>query len=476
MRFALIDNSTLTGVQRLLGQIPIKNTLSIDMDILCLESLLEAILFYDIIAVIDDYKPAYRNNRKDAFPQLLSLDPDHISYTELLSNAKSITDGIIPRVVGGQFTDGDFKPFFDLLKMNVTFTWDMSSSIYFLTQKMLAGIGGLDLEKYSKLNTAIFFELADKRRSEHVGAANDKLFLVGSDGHAIDINTKSHKLVDKDGKEREIGGLSDQASMYFAGLNWLAFRAILYTIAANSLGADLFLHPIRQSFQVNFLSKLHQEDTTIFKPLIDAMTDAANTSINRILSNTQPIVTKQPIPMFVAWFAQKVQDPHKYIEVAYNLRNEAPFNEARQKFIELESLAISDREKFVIESNKLLKEVGQSLEVVCSKYGASTSQGASSSSLIKLWNLSSIITKLPNIPEFDFHIPQLESIKSILPLKGFRGVYRNVISDLTQVSRLGEYYNIAASRVTLDKEAGAFFEKTEDIRYRKYRSGWKIPM
>lgn len=130
MRLALIDNSTITGVQRLFGQIPVKNTLSIDMDILCLESLLESILFYDTVAIIDDYKPAYRTNRQNSFPKLLSLTPAIISYNELIAKTKYLSDNIIPKVEGGQFTDGDFKPFFDLLKMNVTFTWDMASSVF----------------------------------------------------------------------------------------------------------------------------------------------------------------------------------------------------------------------------------------------------------------------------------------------------------------------------------------------------------
>src|SRR5919205_617329 len=156
MRYALIDNSTLTGVQRLLGQITIKNTLVTDMDILCLESLVEAILFYDEIFVIDDYKPYFRENRKSTFPYLTFLGTDVISFQELTRTTKGLTEGIVPRVEGGQFTDQDFKPFFDMLRMNVTFTWDMSSSVYYLTQKMLAGVGGLDLEKYSQLSSAIY--------------------------------------------------------------------------------------------------------------------------------------------------------------------------------------------------------------------------------------------------------------------------------------------------------------------------------
>src|SRR5690242_10238670 len=117
MRYALIDNSTLTGVQRLLGQIPIKNTLVTDMDILCLESLVEAVLFYDKVIVIDDYKPNFPESRKQSFPFLSSLSEDSLPLQDIIATSRNITDSIVPRVEAGKFTDQDFKPFVELLRM-----------------------------------------------------------------------------------------------------------------------------------------------------------------------------------------------------------------------------------------------------------------------------------------------------------------------------------------------------------------------
>jgi hypothetical protein len=61
MRYALIDNSTLTSIQRILGDIPVKNRAIIDNDILALENYIQAILFYDEIICIDDYKSNLKN-------------------------------------------------------------------------------------------------------------------------------------------------------------------------------------------------------------------------------------------------------------------------------------------------------------------------------------------------------------------------------------------------------------------------------
>jgi hypothetical protein len=470
MRYALIDNSTLTGVQRLFGQIPIKNTLVTDMDVLCLESLVEAILFYDQIFVIDDYKPYFRNSRTKSFPFLSSLGPDSLPIHELTATTKKLTESIVPRVEGGQFTDKDFKPFFDLLKMNVTFTWDMASSVYFLTQKMLAGVGGLDIKKYSRLSSAIYGELIDKRRAVETGIGETKVVLVDSQGKPIGPD---YEILDKENRSYS-PQMSSQASAFFAALNWLAFRTIFYTLAARNLKIDLILHPIRHSFQANFIPKFFKGDTNTFKPLLDAMNHSANESINKILGNVQPFVTKERVPLFVTWLAVKTGDPARFIETALELRQEAPFVKARQKLIELEAKLAEGN--FTSESNRLLQEVSLAMRSIVSKYGANTEQGISSSSIITLWNLTAALSGLPKIPNIKFQIPRSEFVKHIMPAKGFKAVYRTLVSDLVQVSQLGKYYEIITRRIVLEEGADELFAKEERAEFRRSKFYWKIPM
>jgi hypothetical protein len=45
--YALIDNATLTAVQRVMGQIIVKTPDTINGDLVALENLVQAILFYD---------------------------------------------------------------------------------------------------------------------------------------------------------------------------------------------------------------------------------------------------------------------------------------------------------------------------------------------------------------------------------------------------------------------------------------------
>ncbi len=62
-RRILIDNATLSGVERITGASQTLNLNYIANDILCLEKLVTAILFSDQLIGIDDYKDEFRSKR-----------------------------------------------------------------------------------------------------------------------------------------------------------------------------------------------------------------------------------------------------------------------------------------------------------------------------------------------------------------------------------------------------------------------------
>lgn len=470
MRYALIDNSTLTAVQRLLGEISIQNKHVIDGDIMAFENLLQAILFYDKIFYLDDYKEQYRYSRREYFKTILPLVPSEIGYKELIREAKGITEGIIPCVEGGKFTDDDFAPFFKQLRMNVLFNWEMSSSSYFLNVKMLEGVGGLDIPKYSKLSSMIYSELSDKSSSKEI--KKSKPLLYDSRGQAI---SSDYTVYDKEGDERETG-ISKPVEAFFAGLNWLAFRTTLYTLAAKEFGVDLILHPIRNAFQVNLLSKMYAGDQSVFEPIIQSMNGIATSTVNRVIASTQPIVLKHTLPMFTVWLANKNGDPHKFIQTVYELRNEKPFVEARAQLIELEELIHNGNPKFIKKTNELIMEVQKQMKRICVRYGIETPQGVPISPVVSVWNMSTIMSGLPQVPKLSLDIKALDFLRDLIPKKGFAAVYKTIIEDLTQIGRLGKYHDIITSKINLESEAQYYNAKVEQRKYERYKSSWKIPM
>lgn len=66
-RLILVDNATLSGVERLTGERQTLNLNNVDNDILCLEKLLTAILFSDALIGVDDYKDSFRSQRLKKF-------------------------------------------------------------------------------------------------------------------------------------------------------------------------------------------------------------------------------------------------------------------------------------------------------------------------------------------------------------------------------------------------------------------------
>lgn len=470
MRYALIDNSTLTAVQRLLGGIPIKNKHVIDGDILALENLIQAILFYDKILSLDDYKEQYRQSRKEIFNTIMPIVPSEVGYKELIGEAKKITEDIVPCVEGGRFTDEDFAPFFQSLRMNVIFTWDLSSSNYYLTLKMLEDVGGLDIPKYSKLSTMIFSELIDKSSSKEIERKQPLLF--DSNGRPI---SSTYTITDKEGHEQDTG-ISRQVETFFAGLNWLAFRTVLYTLVAKEIKVDLFLHPIRNAFQINLLSKISQGHQSIFEPIMKAMNGLASSTINSVLSSTQPIILKQILPMFTVWLAEKTGDPHKFIETAYEIRNEKPFVEARAQLIELENLIESNNSAFVKEANKLVLDVIKQMRRICVRYGIETPQGIPVSPIINVWNVTTLMSGLPKVPKLSLDIKALDFLRDYIPKKGFAAVYKSLVENLSHIEKLGKYHDIISSKIILEDQADYYDAKTEKSQYTKYKSSWKIPM
>ncbi len=62
-----------------MGQIKTKSKDSVDTDIVALENLVQAILFYDRIIAIDDYIPKYKDERTSAFPFRVQYKKVHLN-------------------------------------------------------------------------------------------------------------------------------------------------------------------------------------------------------------------------------------------------------------------------------------------------------------------------------------------------------------------------------------------------------------
>ncbi|STI73129.1 Uncharacterised protein [Escherichia coli] len=137
MSYALIDNASLTAVERTLGDILVKNPDTINGDLVAFENLIQAILFYDTLICVDNYKKEYRDKRIAKFDFIKFVSESDFQLSELDQLAQVESRQITSEIRGGEFVDDDFRQLVEMLKLNMICTWDLRSSVYYLTMKCL---------------------------------------------------------------------------------------------------------------------------------------------------------------------------------------------------------------------------------------------------------------------------------------------------------------------------------------------------
>lgn len=470
MSYALIDNASLTAVQRVLGQVVVKTPDTVNGDLSTFENLIQAILFYDDLLCIDNYKEKFKEERRKNFPFIRFLQPDDYKLEKLVDKAQSEAKTLRPEIRGGEFADEDFREFFDLLKMNIVCTWDLSASVYYLTMKMLGQPNTPEFHKYSKLSAAIFSELSDVGNT--IGRWSTDVRLVGSNGTE---HTKAAMAQADKAKERGFGGTTRSLDMFVASLNWLAYKSIYYSLAAKYFKADTFLHPIRHAFQIHWMKKTGAYGHDFTAKLVQALSKNISTSVSKIIDNGRTSVTSLEVPIFSAWLAVQSGDIRNVIDAAIELKSSQNFKEIRGL---LKEIRIAYDEKGLSPANKLVDkwehELHKAADNLKKVYGLKTDQGVPSSYLMKVYNSVASVSGLPQFPEFDFKIPMPDFIQNNLS-QSFSNIYKDVGRELANIERMGGVRDLMARKFEFSHDPYVP-PKTEAPEYRHVSLDWKLPM
>lgn len=472
MRYALVDNSTLTGVQRLLGQIPVRNIAIIDNDIVSFENYIQAIFFYDQIICIDDYKKRYREKRMQFFPHVRFISTDLFDYDFFVNKANEVTRDICLRVSGGQISDDDFKEYFERLRMTFRFTWDISASKYFLTQKMLLGESYVDPRTFDAIHTQLFKENNEQHEVKS-SLTNKQPTLYDSQGRKIEINP------DSGSPENYYGyGLSDQFKSMVASLNWMSQRTAFYVLCADYLYADLFVQPIRQEFLQNIIKRVYPKyKLGVFNDFRNSLNNQSEETIRKVIESSDNFAVSFDIPLFSAYLANKTNNSKLIIDAAYEEREADHFVQARQQLRELNNiLDHGNRSKFIRDINLLTTSINKTFKQIERKYGLGDNQGFGLSQIKFLFSYIPLIKNL-NIPkELDPRLKELEFLKHLYPKKGLNAVYRNVIEDLFEFDSLGKYKDILIGNIEQGDHSYYAGLKYGDDEYLDPDSWWNFKM
>lgn len=471
MAYALIDNATLTAVDRLLGKIKIRSGDSIDSDIAALENLVQAILFYDDLLCVDNYKEKFRAQRAADFGYIRFIDENKFGLKEVEQAALEECSKMTPTIRGGEFADRDFAEFLESLKMNIICTWDLRSSVYYLTMKMLGDANSRDLSKFSVLSATIFQELMD--RGETLGPAPNAPVLIDSKGNVI---KKGYTIPGAKWYGGETGGMTGALSAFVASLSWISFKTIYYSLAAKHLKADTFLYPIRQAFQLHYMEKRHAYGPDFTSSIINRLNDDVSKDVATILSSDRTTAVSIDLPIFSSWLVMECGDVRDVIKAAFQIRNNRDIAEARDQIREIRLLF--DSEDLITANAKIstmISDVANSSSGLVAKYGYKPKQGIQVTRLMQVYNTFAAVKGLPRLPEYKGEIPIPEFLSDMIRPKGFASLYRNITTDLSKIWRLGEARDRLEARVEIE-DGPTYTPQVEDEQYRRAQSWWKSPM
>lgn len=431
VRRVLIDNATLSGVERIMGISKTINLNNVENDIVCLEKLVTAILFSDELVGIDDYKDEFRSSRLKNFEFVTFSRPDEQTYSALANEAAGFARSMSFSFDGSKPV-GDIVHFFEALQIDSQLRWDVWVSSEYLTLCYLVA-DPKSVSYETSVDTILRNELTDSRLVETDRCFHPTLSVVGRP-EISDVKELVQALYDENPNSRGADGKSALQRMVF-GYGWAAERSYFYNAVAQMWDSDAYLAPMRDAFcesccRIDYPSQVNG--------LLDALAANSQRALAAILEPTGQAKFALRLPFFTAYLISETDNPKQCIELALSLRDTRDFQECRTILANLNHLSSADRTQ---ELNRILKFLDQSCCALMKKYAVSTSGGLQISLSIGLAGINlGIGSKLDQLFRRYNNAP-------------FARVFRNVAQDMLNVERLGRLFEKVSSSVVEHRDA-----------------------
>ena len=349
-------------------------------------------------------------------------------------------------------------------------TWDLRSSVYYLTMKMLGQPNTPEYDKYSELSASIFNELSDIGDTK--GLWSTDVRLVSASGHEF---TEREFEQERKSKSYGMGGMTRPLEMFIASLNWMAYKSIYYSVIAKHFKADTFIHPIRHAYQLHWMKKTGAFGHDYTARIIQSLSEKISTTRSEIINHGRTSTISLDLPIFSAWLANETGNVGQVIETALELKSHDHFRTCREIIREIH---VAYDEVGIKAGNKRVTRLQRDLEKISGdvkrSYGVPSSQGIQGSFLIKSINSLTGLVGIPSLPDKEFALSTPSFMKS-RQHQAFSTVFKNVTNELTSLERLGGFRDNLASNFAID-ESQYVAPKTENPRFRYESNEWKQPM
>lgn len=302
---ALIDNATVSSIQRALGKAKLRDVGVLDVEHAALGRFAEAILLCQRVVVPDNYKQEYTAARKRL---LAELNVEFISVPEVLDDslnqvAKSLAEPWKEAYIEGQ-ERSLFQQYFKQINAFSRFIWQYSSSEFFLVFRAHG------VEKESPLIEAILSSPKD------------------------DDLGKELQIIAKNGKPVAWNDMSRHVQRMLGVMGWIGHQYIWHQAFAAQHDLTYMPHPLRDFFANDFLTRVNLGATNastfdnVFSTEISKFQGTLQAGIAQLSSLHSSITMSMP-PM-LPLLAKESTSGNDAIRVLGQLRNESKVVELRQ--------------------------------------------------------------------------------------------------------------------------------------------------
>lgn len=424
-RRILVDNSTLSGVERIAGVSQTLNLNNTDNDILCLEKLVTAILFSDSLIGIDDYKDEYRSGRLKNFDFIDFFKIDDSSYSRLAEEAGAFARSMAFSFEGSK-PAGDVVSFFEALRIDPQLRWDVWVSSEYLTLSFL--VEDTKNPAYETSIDSVFRTEEVDRKLVATGTDHRPAFGVAGRPDVADVRDFVHALSSANPQYKGTDGKSALDRVLF-GYGWAAERSHFYNAVAYRENADVYLAPLRDAFCESCCRIDHPSQAN---GLLETLKNKSQETLVSILEPSGRAKFAIRLPFFTAYLISKTDNPRQCIDLALSMRSASEFRDCRTIFQNLNHLSTAEK---VQEINGILKFLDQSCTNLMKKYAVSTSSGLQFSLSLGFSGVSlGADVKLDRL---------FRSYKN----EPFARVFRNIAQDMLNVERLGGLHDKLCSSI-----------------------------
>lgn len=446
----LIDNATLSGVERLTGVSQIANLSYIDNDIVCLEKLLTAILFSDQLIALDDYKDEYRSSRLKNFPFIDFVKPPGEIYSKIAIEAADFARSMSFGFEGSK-PIGDVISFFDALRIDPQLRWNTFVLSEYLALSLL-----VKDTRHANYETSI--------DSAFRNECTDHDTVAPTTDHRPSFHVKGHDdIPDLEAFTRRISkanplykgmDLKSLERMVF-GYGWVAERSYLYNAFAKEFDANAQLAPLRDAFCESCLRIDYPSETN---SLIENLKKTTTRTISAILEPSGRAQFAVRLPFFVSYFISRSNNAQECIDLALNERHSPDFSAVRTIFHNFLHMQSGNTRQ---EINSIFKHLQQTCNNLMDKYSVSTANGPQYSLSLGLSGISI---------QGDFKINQIFRNYRHQP---FSRLFRNIAQDLINVERMGRLHDKVCSGIRKHKDSGhaSVALTPKSLEYRETENG-----